>query len=90
MKLFGVSLGYSQGRRKRIIGNFKGGLSKIDINPYVTYWVVEGLSGRSPKYEEESDLGRRKVVSRASHGKNTVGWDNLSSGRVTQGMNRLQ
>ena len=76
--------------KKRVLGNLKGRLSTIDLNPYLTYWAIESLGGRTPEYREEKELQRRRIVNRAYNGQNMIGWGNLSNARATKGMRELQ
>ena len=59
--------------RRMTLGVMKGKLEIINKNPYLTYWIMESLNGKSPRLDKERDLRRRRIVHRAYEGQNSIG-----------------
>ena len=72
------------------MGVMKGKMARLKVNPFMAKWIEASLRGSTPRFENERDLSIRRVVHAAYADQNTIGWDNLSKGRVASSMIRLQ
>ena len=62
----------------------KGILDKLNLNPYLAYWINLGMSSTAPDLEEERNLRIRKVITKDFKGQNIVGLENLTKGRMSK------
>ena len=65
-------------------------MAKLDVNPFLTHWVITSLCGNTAELESERDLRIRKVVNQAFNGQNRIFWNNLTQGRPSKRMEGLQ
>ena len=72
------------------VGNCKAKLRERGVNPILSYWMLEVLSGRRPEKENLRPLSLRMKVSRLYDRQSAIGWENLLNGRATVGLEELQ
>ena len=76
--------------KQTTIGVVKGKMAKLDVNPFLTHWVITSLCGKTPDLESERDLRIRQVVNWSFNGQNRIGWNNLTQGRPSKIMEGIQ
>ena len=75
---------------KVITGNLRAKLRARGVNPILSTWMLEVMSGKRPKKETLKPLGLHMRVSRVYDRQAAIGWENILNGRAAVGMEGLQ